>query len=206
MNSTDPQSFDIYLVNNAVYPSLEKKVASDVDTDKGSYTIKDLSGIANGYDLSLHHYFLSNRHIRHGFQINLQSDSSHNTGILAQSQQFNVSDGKQDSSTSTTATLSSSSSSSSSSSVSDISTTGSTTGYSSTGVSTDSFVATLITTTGSTPAVTNSATVTGSSSTSSASGSASGSAAPTFNAGESLTVKHHAAVIGFVGGAMAFLF
>lgn len=49
MHRTDPSTFDLYLVNNAVYPTVEKKVASDVDTSKGSYTVSGLSGVTDGY-------------------------------------------------------------------------------------------------------------------------------------------------------------
>jgi hypothetical protein len=47
--STDPSSFDIYLVNNAVYPNVDKKIASDVDASDGSYTVDGLSGLTDGY-------------------------------------------------------------------------------------------------------------------------------------------------------------
>lgn len=47
--STDPSSFDIYLVNNAVYPNVDKKIASDVDSSDGSYTVDGLSGLTDGY-------------------------------------------------------------------------------------------------------------------------------------------------------------
>ena len=46
--STDPSTFDLYLVNNAVYPTVEQKIASDVDTSKGSYTVSGLSGVSDG--------------------------------------------------------------------------------------------------------------------------------------------------------------
>jgi hypothetical protein len=50
---TDPATFDLYLVNQAVYPSVSTLVASDVDTTKGSYTIKannqDLTASDTGY-------------------------------------------------------------------------------------------------------------------------------------------------------------
>ncbi|KDE83258.1 hypothetical protein AO1008_09765 [Aspergillus oryzae 100-8] len=71
---TDPSSFDLYIVNNAVYPSVEQKIASDVDSSKGSYDVSGLSDLTNGK----------------GYQINFLSNSAKNSGILAQSQQFNV--------------------------------------------------------------------------------------------------------------------
>lgn len=52
---TDPASFDLYLVNQAVNPSVSTLVASDVDTSKGSYTIKAddkaLIGSDTGYGI-----------------------------------------------------------------------------------------------------------------------------------------------------------
>lgn len=51
---TDPDTFDLYLVNQAVNPSVSTLVASDVDTSKGSYTIKannkDLTASDTGYN------------------------------------------------------------------------------------------------------------------------------------------------------------
>ncbi|KAB8230362.1 Ser-Thr-rich glycosyl-phosphatidyl-inositol-anchored membrane family-domain-containing protein [Aspergillus alliaceus] len=83
---TDPSSFDLYIVNNAVYPSVEQKIASDVDSSKGSYSVSGLSDLTNGK----------------GYQINFLSNSAKNSGILAQSQQFNV-EGSSDSSSSASA-------------------------------------------------------------------------------------------------------
>ncbi|KAE8344930.1 Ser-Thr-rich glycosyl-phosphatidyl-inositol-anchored membrane family-domain-containing protein [Aspergillus arachidicola] len=83
---TDPSSFDLYIVNNAVYPSVEQKIASDVDSSKGSYDVSGLSDLTNGK----------------GYQINFLSNSAKNSGILAQSQQFNV-EGSSESTSTTTA-------------------------------------------------------------------------------------------------------
>ncbi|RAL02186.1 GPI anchored serine-threonine rich family protein, partial [Aspergillus ibericus CBS 121593] len=110
--STDPSTFDLYLVNNAVYPTVEQKIASDVDTSSGSYTVSGLSGVSDGS----------------GYQINLLSTSTQNSGILAQSQQFNV---EGSSSATTSSSSSSSTSSASSSSGTTTATTISTTGTSS---------------------------------------------------------------------------
>jgi hypothetical protein len=50
---TDPATFDLYLVNQAVNPSVSTLVASDIDTSTGSYTIKannkDLTNSDTGY-------------------------------------------------------------------------------------------------------------------------------------------------------------
>ncbi|OGM45370.1 hypothetical protein ABOM_005564 [Aspergillus bombycis] len=83
---TDPSSFDLYIVNNAVYPSVEQKIASDVEASKGSYDVSGLSDLTNGK----------------GYQINFLSNSAQNSGILAQSQQFNV-EGSSESTSTTTA-------------------------------------------------------------------------------------------------------
>lgn len=46
--SSDPSSFDLYLVNNAIYPSVNKKIATGIDTSKGSYHVKSLD-VSAGY-------------------------------------------------------------------------------------------------------------------------------------------------------------
>lgn len=43
--STDPSSFDIYLVNNAVYPPVNQLIAKNVETSKGSYTLDGLKNV-----------------------------------------------------------------------------------------------------------------------------------------------------------------
>ncbi|PWY74938.1 hypothetical protein BO83DRAFT_416758, partial [Aspergillus eucalypticola CBS 122712] len=119
--STDPTTFDLYLVNNAVYPTVDKKVASDVETSKGSYTVSGLSGVTDGS----------------GYQINLVSTSSTNSGILAQSEQFTV-EGGSSSTTTASASMTTSASSSSSSSSTGTSTASSTRSASASGTSTAS--------------------------------------------------------------------
>ncbi|KAJ5935754.1 hypothetical protein N7466_005301 [Penicillium verhagenii] len=88
---TDAKSFDIYLVNYVVYPNVNKKLASDISTSDGSHTV-NIGSLADGQ----------------GYQINLMSDS--NTGILAQTGQFNITGSASESSTtssgSTTSTTS----------------------------------------------------------------------------------------------------
>jgi hypothetical protein len=49
LHSSDPSSFDIYLVNMNGYPNVNKLVAENVKTSDNSYTLKDLAGIDNGY-------------------------------------------------------------------------------------------------------------------------------------------------------------
>ncbi|KAG0155469.1 hypothetical protein PDIDSM_1046 [Penicillium digitatum] len=98
---TDASTVDIVLVNNAVFPTVSEKIASGVDTSKGSYDASGLKGITSGP----------------GFQINLLSTDAKNTGILAQSQQFDVTESKSSSATTTGTSSTVSSSSTSSTSV-----------------------------------------------------------------------------------------
>ncbi|KGO74135.1 Cell wall beta-glucan synthesis [Penicillium italicum] len=114
--NTDPSTVDVVLVNNNVYPPVSEKIASGIDTSKGSYTASGLKGVTNGS----------------GFQINLLSTDAQNTGILAQSEKFDVTEAKSSSAT-TTGTSSTVSSSSTASTSSDATSTASTsTGTSST--------------------------------------------------------------------------
>ncbi|KAJ5506565.1 hypothetical protein N7453_005522 [Penicillium expansum] len=71
--TTDPETFSIELVNQNVYPPTTTIVAEDIDTSKGSYTVKakTFTDVDDGK----------------GYQINFLSPTS---GILAQSQQFRV--------------------------------------------------------------------------------------------------------------------
>ncbi|KAJ5125878.1 hypothetical protein N7448_005190 [Penicillium atrosanguineum] len=83
--STDPTTVDIVLVNEDVYPPVTETVASGVDADMGSYTIK-----AHKEDVSV-------SDTGGGYQVNFLSPSG---GILAQSQQFKVTVPKIEASTS----------------------------------------------------------------------------------------------------------
>ncbi|KAJ5418047.1 uncharacterized protein N7487_001597 [Penicillium crustosum] len=71
--TTDPTTFSIELVNQNVYPPTTTIVADDIDSSKGSYTVKakTFTDVDNGK----------------GYQINFLSPEN---GILAQSQQFRV--------------------------------------------------------------------------------------------------------------------
>ncbi|EPS33983.1 UPF0619 GPI-anchored membrane protein [Penicillium oxalicum] len=73
---TDPPTFDLYLVNQAVNPSVTTLIAADVDTNKQSYTI------------SANEAVLVNTNTGGGYQIDFKSSNS--GGILAQSPQFKV--------------------------------------------------------------------------------------------------------------------
>ncbi|KAL4747425.1 Ser-Thr-rich glycosyl-phosphatidyl-inositol-anchored membrane family-domain-containing protein [Aspergillus terricola var. indicus] len=175
--STDPSSFDLYLVNNAVYPSVEKKIASDIDTSDGSITVDGVSGLENGG----------------GYQINLFSNSGHNTGILAQSEQFNV--------TGADSTSSSTSSSATPTPTSSTSTETESTTSTSTGTST-----TLSSTTPTTESESASATPSSSGSSTPGSSNATASATGTpddLNAGVSMGAPL-TVLAGLVGGAVLF--
>ncbi|KAJ5634523.1 hypothetical protein N7528_002365 [Penicillium herquei] len=76
--STDPDTMDIYLVNQNVYPNTQELVASNVDTSLGKYTIKakDVGDVDTG----------------RGYQVNFVS--TENGGILAQSSEFRVTPSK----------------------------------------------------------------------------------------------------------------
>lgn len=71
--STDPSSFTISFTNLG-NPSSRKIIASNVQTSAGSYDVKSVDGVAPGDN----------------YQINLESNSSNNQGILAQSGQFTI--------------------------------------------------------------------------------------------------------------------
>lgn len=181
--NTDASSFNIYLVNNAVYPPVNKEIATNVKTSDNSYTIKDLSGLSAGS----------------GYQVNLESDSTQNTGILAQSQQFNMTGSAQSSSSSSSSSASSTETSSSSATSESASmTTMTTTGEYTSGSMT-------MTTTGTSTGTVSAGTATGTSTGTKASGSANASgtsstAIPTGNAGVAV---RPAAAFGLVAGALA---
>ncbi|KAF4222827.1 hypothetical protein CNMCM8980_004580 [Aspergillus fumigatiaffinis] len=103
--SSDPSSFDIYLVKMNSYPPVNKLVAENVKTSDGSYTIDGVS-VDSGS----------------GYQVNFVSKDPQNSGILAQSQQFKVessdSSTTTDSASSTSATGTASTASSSTGTVS----------------------------------------------------------------------------------------
>ncbi|GIK06961.1 hypothetical protein Aspvir_002614 [Aspergillus viridinutans] len=83
---SDPQNFSIVLVNMITQPPVNKLIAKEVKASNEKYTVDGVSGIpkANGY------------------QINFVSTGPTNTGILAQSPQFNVTDIKPEPKTTST--------------------------------------------------------------------------------------------------------
>ncbi|KAJ5893072.1 hypothetical protein N7504_009763 [Penicillium tannophilum] len=179
--NTDETSLDIYLTNNAVYPPVNKKLATDISTSDGSHTV-NVGDIASG----------------HGYQISLKSDADHNTGILAQSNQFNVT-------VSASSSTSSSSTESSTSSTTKTSTASSKDAVSTT-TSTGSGMTTTMTMTGT--AITSDSTSTASGMKTSASSGTNSTAAATAtqSTGAGFAIAAHpAAALGVVGGALAFM-
>ncbi|KAA8645025.1 hypothetical protein EYZ11_012467 [Aspergillus tanneri] len=176
---TDPSTFDLYLVNNAVYPSVEKKIASNIDTSKGSYTVDGISGLTDGK----------------GYQISLLSNSGRNTGILAQSEQFKVAGGSESSSTSTSASASSFSASTGSSSTRTSVPTGTSTGTLSKATKTSSI-------TSAKSSSTSYSSATASSTGAAANGTTSGSSPNSTGAGVILTAPVTAAA-GLLAGVLA---
>lgn len=73
--NTDPSSVTIQLVNNAIYPPVQVTIASNIETSKGSYIVP--AGVVTSAAGT-------------GYQVNLISTSAQNTGILAQSNQFQI--------------------------------------------------------------------------------------------------------------------
>ncbi|KAJ5827456.1 Cell wall beta-glucan synthesis [Penicillium robsamsonii] len=205
--NTDASTVDIVLINNNVYPNIKEKIASGVDTSEGSYTVKGLKGVTDGS----------------GFQINLLSTEEQNTGILAQSQKFDVTKPEDDASTTTTGTSSTISSSSASTSAStstgssttetDASTTGTCTpGVSTIKPSTGNFTSgPFTTTTGTTSTGTTTGTNTKTGLTTSATGTSTGtatgsaSASPTVSEGAAMALVAPGAAAGLLAGVLAFL-
>ncbi|BCS16038.1 hypothetical protein ASPFODRAFT_212115 [Aspergillus luchuensis CBS 106.47] len=71
--ASDPTNFDLILVNMNSQPTVSKKIAN-VKTSDSKYTVDKVIGIP----------------VAEGYQLNAESNTTHNTGILSQSQQFNV--------------------------------------------------------------------------------------------------------------------
>ncbi|OJJ77673.1 hypothetical protein ASPBRDRAFT_655288 [Aspergillus brasiliensis CBS 101740] len=71
--ASDPSNFTIMLVNMNSQPTVSKKIAN-VKTSDSQYTVDKVIGIPVAY----------------GYQLNAESNTTQNTGILSQSQQFNV--------------------------------------------------------------------------------------------------------------------
>ncbi|OOF99063.1 hypothetical protein ASPCADRAFT_204725 [Aspergillus carbonarius ITEM 5010] len=70
---SDPSNFTLMLVNMNSQPNVSKKIA-DVKTSDNQYTVDKVTGIP----------------VANGYQFNGESNTTTNTGILSQSQQFNV--------------------------------------------------------------------------------------------------------------------
>ncbi|PWY91961.1 threonine rich protein [Aspergillus sclerotioniger CBS 115572] len=71
--ASDPSNFTLMLVNMNSQPNVSKKIA-DVKTSDNEYTVDKVTGIP----------------VAEGYQLNGESNTTMNTGILSQSQRFNV--------------------------------------------------------------------------------------------------------------------
>ncbi|GES63573.1 conserved threonine rich protein [Aspergillus terreus] len=71
---SDPKNITLELVNMNGQPNVNKQIADGVKASEGHYKVDKLWGIP----------------VAEGYQINIISNEERNTGILAQSQQFNV--------------------------------------------------------------------------------------------------------------------
>ncbi|KAH1587043.1 hypothetical protein KXX44_000315 [Aspergillus fumigatus] len=178
--SSDPSSFDIYLVKMNSYPPVNKLVAENVKTSEGSYTIDGVSA-DNGS----------------GYQINFVSRDPQNTGILAQSQQFKVE--SSGSSTTSDSTSSASATGSASTSSSSTGTVSSTASASTTASASATASSTLSKSASGTASKTASAT---GSETSGASASSTSSPTTTPNGAGSLTVPAGSLLLGLVALAL----
>ncbi|KAH1316253.1 hypothetical protein KXV58_007576 [Aspergillus fumigatus] len=178
--SSDPSSFDIYLVKMNSYPPVNKLVAENVKTTEGSYTIDGVSA-DNGS----------------GYQINFVSRDPQNTGILAQSQQFKVE--SSGSSTTSDSTSSASATGSVSTSSSSTGTVSSTASASTTASASATASSTLSKSASGTASKTASAT---GSETSGASASSTSSPTTTPNGAGSLTVPAGSLLLGLVALAL----
>ncbi|AFR96448.1 hypothetical protein C343_04572 [Cryptococcus neoformans C23] len=174
---TDPRNFSIQLVNQAGYLDGNSPVTlidSQSTGDSGTTQSATVTYPGGSWPTGI------------AFQINLISTDSHNTGILAQSEQFNITSGG-DSSSSASSSSSSSASSSSSSAASS--------------ASSSSTSATVVRTTAASSA---SAATSAATSGSSASASGSNSTLPNTSSGASLTASAGiASVVLAVAGVLA---
>lgn len=188
--NTDASTLDIVLVNNAVYPPVSEKIASGIDTSKGSYTASGLKGVTSGS----------------GFQINLLSTDAQNTGILAQSQQFDVTEAKSSSAT-TTGTSSTVSSASSSASTGTTSTASTSTGATTTETDASTTASGSSTSSTGTSTGTQTSTQTGLTTSASSTGTATGSAAAsaTASTGAAMGLVAPGAAAGLLAGVLALL-
>ncbi|OWZ61888.1 hypothetical protein AYX14_05824 [Cryptococcus neoformans] len=172
---TDPRNFSIQLVNQAGYLDGNSPVTlidSQSTGDSGTTQSATVSYPGGSWPTGI------------AFQINLMSTDSHNTGILAQSEQFNITSGGESSSSASSSSSSSASSSSSSAASS---------------ASSSSTSATVVRTTAA-----SSASAATSAATSGSSASGSNSTLPNTSSGASLTASAGiASVVLAVAGVLA---
>ncbi|RAL16334.1 GPI anchored serine-threonine rich family protein [Aspergillus homomorphus CBS 101889] len=72
--SSDPDEVTLVLVNMASQPTVNKPIAQNVKVSAGSYKVDKITGIP----------------VADGYQLNAIANTTQNTGILSQSNQFNV--------------------------------------------------------------------------------------------------------------------
>ncbi|EAW16821.1 GPI anchored serine-threonine rich family protein [Aspergillus fischeri NRRL 181] len=180
--SSDPSSFDIYLVKMNSYPPVNKLVAENVKTSDGSYTIDGLSADSGS-----------------GYQVNFVSKDPQNSGILAQSQQFKVeSSGSSTTSGSASSASATGSASTSSSSTGTVSSTASASASASASTKASASASTLSTSASGTASSTSSPT--GSGTSASASSTTSPTTSP--NGAGSLAIPAGSLLLGLVALAL----
>ncbi|RAK73091.1 GPI anchored serine-threonine rich family protein [Aspergillus fijiensis CBS 313.89] len=72
--SSDPDEVTLVLVNMASQPTVNKVITQNAKVSDGSYTVDMITGIP----------------VANGYQLNAIANTTQNTGILSQSNQFNV--------------------------------------------------------------------------------------------------------------------
>ncbi|KAF6823191.1 extracellular conserved serine-rich protein [Colletotrichum plurivorum] len=185
--NTDPSSFEIVIVNQSSYPPVEVKIGK-VNTADGKYELKDAKVSAGD-----------------NYRINFVSTDPQNSGILAQSEQFDLTVSDDDDKTTSASATASATGASTSGSAS--------ASASATGASTSGTATVTATASGLTTVTTGTATASASGTASDASGSASGTATGSAASGTSTTapssasaIKSTFAIFGSVAVAAYMLF
>ncbi|OHW91284.1 extracellular conserved serine-rich protein [Colletotrichum incanum] len=186
--SSDPKSFEIVIVNQSSYPGVSETIAK-VNAADGKYTLKDVKVAAGD-----------------AYRINLVS--TENNGILAQSEEFSLTDDSDDSSSSASASATASASASGSASASATGSSSSASGSTATATVTQTSSG-LTTVTGSATATASGTAASNASGSGTASGTATGSAASgtsTTAPSSASAIKSTFAIFGSVAVAAYMLF
>ncbi|KAF6794237.1 extracellular conserved serine-rich protein [Colletotrichum sojae] len=181
--NTDPSSFEIVIVNQSSYPPVEVKIGK-VNTADGKYELKDAKVSAGD-----------------NYRINFVSTDPQNSGILAQSEQFDLTGTSSDDDKTTSASATASATGASTSGSASAS-------ASATGASTSGTATVTATASGLTTVTTGTATASASGTASDASGSASGTATGTSTTAPSSAsaIKSTFAIFGSIAVAAYMLF